>query len=212
MARPDRANLCAWFAAHGRGLVLFARQALPAEHRASAEDVVQELFVRLLARTAEHDADAEAEGGVAAGGLDPAHPAAWLYRCVRNACEDERRSRVRRSRRERAVAAGRPDWFEPSPGDRVDARQAQAALAALDDLPRQVVVLRVWSGLTLAETADVVGLPLSTVYDHYRKALAALRAAMRRPESAATARGQNAEKPVAWSLQRPCSVAPGRDG
>jgi hypothetical protein len=50
MPSPDRDTLCAWFAAHGRGLVLFARQALPPEHRVAAEDVVQEVFVRLLVR------------------------------------------------------------------------------------------------------------------------------------------------------------------
>jgi DNA-directed RNA polymerase specialized sigma24 family protein len=83
------------------------------------------------------------------------------------------------------VAAERPDWFEPRPGDRVDADSAQAALEALDDVPRQVVVLRVWSGLTLAETAGVVGLPLSTVHDHYRRALATLRATIGRTDRVA---------------------------
>ena len=164
MARLDLAKLSAWFAALGPALVLYARQVLPAEDRASAEDVVQELFVRLIARA----------GGPE--GLDePPHPSAWLHRCVRNACLDERRTRVRRQHRERSVAADRADWFEPRIDDLVDARSAQAALESLPDLPRQIVVLRVWSGLTLTEVAGVTGQPVSTVHDQYRKALAAIR-------------------------------------
>ena len=164
MARLDLAKLAGWFAEHGRALVLYARQVLPGEDRASAEDVIQELFVRLLARA----------GGD--GGLDePPHPSAWLHRCVRNACLDERRTRVRRRHREQVVAADRPDWFEPRPDDLVDARLAQDVLETLPDLPRQVVALRIWSGLTLAEVAEVTGQPISTVHDQYRKALAAVR-------------------------------------
>lgn len=173
MAQLDRPKLCAWFHAHGRALVLYARQCLPAEDRASAEDVVQELFVRLLAKTAGPDAGADSDAPA-----DPPNPAAWLHRCVRNACQDERRGRVRRGHRERSVAAGRPDWFEPRPGDLLDARLAQDVLETLPDPQRQVVVLRVWSGLTLAEVADVTGLPVSTAHDHYRKALAAVRQAI----------------------------------
>ena len=164
MAPLALAKLTAWFAAHGPALVLYARQVLPAEDQASAEDVVQELFVRLLARA----------GGP--GGLDePPHPAAWLHRCVRNACLDERRTRVRRQHRERAVAADRPGWFEPRPADLVDARLAQEVLETLPDLPRQIVALRIWSGLTLSQVAEVTGQPISTVHDQYRKALAGVR-------------------------------------
>lgn len=180
MGRLDRSKLCAWFDAHGRALVLFARQCLPAEDRAAAEDVVQELFVRLLARTA--GAGDRGDTANPGGGDDPLeippNPAAWLYRCVRNACGDERRGRVRRAYRERAVAAGRPDWFEARPDDLLDARLAQDVLETLPDALRQVVVLRVWSGLTLAEAADVTGRPVSTVHDQYRKALSAVRQAI----------------------------------
>jgi RNA polymerase sigma-70 factor (ECF subfamily) len=169
MGRLDRPTLLAWFHAHGRALVLYARQVLAAEDRVAAEDVVQDLFARLLARTAD-------PGGLA----DPPNPAAWLHQCVRNACLDERRSRVRRSHRERSVAADRPDWFESRPEDLIDARLAEDVLATLPDALRQVVTLRVWSGLTLAEVAEVTGSPVSTVYDQYRKALSTVRQAIER--------------------------------
>lgn len=128
---------------------------------------MQELFVRLLARTAER------------GGLqEPPNPAAWLHRCVRNACLDEQRGRRRRISREQQVASDRREWFQPQTNDLIDIATARQLLESLPELPRQILVLRIWSGLTLAETAEVTGLPSSTVYDHYRLALARMRSAM----------------------------------
>jgi RNA polymerase sigma-70 factor (ECF subfamily) len=176
MARLDRAKLSAWFAAHGPALVLYARQVLPSDDQWAAEDVVQEVFTHLLARAGGSDVSGVPDAPDTPGGLaEPPNPAAWLHRCVHYACLDTRRAGTRRRHRERAAATSRPAWFDPSPGDLVDAQAAQAALAALPELSRQVVVLRVWSGLTLGEVAEVTGQPVSTVHDQYRRALAALR-------------------------------------
>jgi RNA polymerase sigma-70 factor (ECF subfamily) len=167
MSRLDRSKLCAWFAAQGPALVLFARQCLQADHREAAEDVVQEVFVRLLARTAERDSHPE-----------PPNPAAWLHRCVRNACLDEQRGRRRRSHREKRAAATRWEWFDARPHDLIDANTARELLESLEEMPRQILVLRIWSGLTLDEAAEVTGLPRSTIFDHYKQSLARLRRAM----------------------------------
>jgi RNA polymerase sigma-70 factor (ECF subfamily) len=167
MAHLERSKLCALFASQGPALVLFARQCLGTEHRDVAEDVVQEVFVRLLARTADR------------GGLpEPPNPAAWLHRCVRNACLDEQRGRRRRSHREKRAAATRWEWFDPQPHDLIDANTARELLESLDAAPRQILVLRIWSGLTLDEAAEITGLPRSTVFDHYKQSLAKLRRAM----------------------------------
>ncbi|HEX8911834.1 MAG TPA: sigma-70 family RNA polymerase sigma factor [Humisphaera sp.] len=167
MRPADPSSLAALFAAHGAALVLYARAVLPADDRPAAEDVVQEVFASLLERAG------------SGRRLDvPPAPAAWLHRCVRNACLDTRRSAFRRRRWERAAAADRADWFDPRPGDLVDAADAQRALAGLPDDLRQVVVLRLWSGLTLAEVGEVTGAPVSTVHDQYRKAIGLLRRAM----------------------------------
>jgi RNA polymerase sigma-70 factor (ECF subfamily) len=147
--------------------VLYARQVLAAEDRGQAEDVIQELFVRLFA-----------QAGGEEGLPEPPNPAAWLHRCVRNACLDHRRTRVRRVNREQGVATAKADWFELHADDLIDARAAQAALASLPDLQRQVVSLRIWSGLTFAEVADLTGHPVSTVHDQYRRALASLRSVL----------------------------------
>ena len=163
MPRVDPAMIAEWFDAHGRALVLYARQVLP-ESRSHADDLVQELFVRLLAQAADDT-----------GPQVPPNPAAWLHTCLRNACLNERRGRIRRQRREQSAANHRPGWFEPRPGDLIDARLAQSAMESLPALARQVVALRIWSGLTLAEVADVTGLSVSTVHDHYRRALSTMR-------------------------------------
>lgn len=150
------------FHAHGRALLLYARQWVGP---AGAEDVVQRVFVRLLA----------------AGGARPADPRTWLFRCVRNEAASAWRADRRRSQRERSAAGAAPTWFVPRPEDRIDAAAAEAALQALPPVQREVVTLRVWSGLTLAETAEVTGLAVSSAHHHFRAGLAALRQRLESP-------------------------------
>ena len=53
---------------------------------------------------------------------------------------------------------------------------------ALEELPeeqREVVVMRIWSGLTLEEAAAATGAPLNTVASRYRYALDKLREKLR---------------------------------
>lgn len=149
------------FDAHARALQLYARQWVGA---AEADDVVQRVFVRLIS-----------------GGRLPENARTWLFRCVRNEAIGAWRSARRRGRREREVASGAAGWFAPQPGDALDARAAQAALEALPAEQREVVMLRLWSGLTLAEIAEVTGTAVSTAHDRYRAALAAVRKTMEAP-------------------------------
>ena len=100
---------------------------------------------------------------------------AWLFRATRNAAIGAARSLWRRGRRERAVARSRGEWFDPRPEDPIDAAAAQEALESLPAAQREIVLLRLWSGLTLVEIADVTGAPTSTVHDHYRKGIAGVR-------------------------------------
>jgi len=143
------------FDVHGRALVLYARQWLD---EVGARDAVQEAFVRLLRR---EDL--------------PPNILAWLYRTVRSAAIDSLRSDQRRQRRERECASERAMWFEPRPENAIDAAAAQAALATVPDKQREVIVLRLWSGLTLAEIAEVCEASVSTVFSRYRAGLAAVR-------------------------------------
>jgi RNA polymerase sigma-70 factor (ECF subfamily) len=161
MAAIGPEQLAAWFDALAAPLKLYARQWLDA---AAAEDVVQEAFLSLMAQN-----------------LPPANLRAWLFRAVRNGAVSAVRSRVRRSRREQQVAAERGGYFEPSPADLIDARAAQEAMEGLPQPQREVVVLRLWGQLTLAEIAGLVGSPISTVHDQYRAALARIRKQLESP-------------------------------
>jgi len=53
-------------------------------------------------------------------------------------------------------------------------QQLQAALAALDPIPRQLLSLAFFRGLSHDEIADASGLPLGTVKSHIRRALQTL--------------------------------------
>ena len=157
----DPADLGRWFDAHAAALTLYARQWLGGP---GAQDAVQDVFLHLATLTA-----------------SPRNPKAWLFRAVRNTAVSAARSDRRRQQRENAAAAQRDEFFQRRPEDLVDATAAQEALAALPQAQREVVVLRIWGQMTLAEIAQTIQLPLSTVYDHYREALNALRRRMESP-------------------------------
>jgi len=56
-------------------------------------------------------------------------------------------------------------------GDNEAALALQVALAELPDEQREVVVMRIWSGMTLDEVAAATGVSLNTVASRYRYAL-----------------------------------------
>ncbi len=144
-----------WFETEAAALTLYARQWLDG---AAAEDVVQEVFVRLLNQP-----------------CLPAQVRPWLYRSVRNGAISDLRSRRRRRKREAAVARQRGDWFQRQPGDLIDADTVQQALEHLPGDQREIVTLRIWGGLTLDEIAAVVGVSASTVSRKHRAGLKAIR-------------------------------------
>jgi RNA polymerase sigma factor (sigma-70 family) len=134
---------------------LYARQWLG---RAAAEDVVQEAFVRLmLARPR------------------PGNVRAWLYRATRNLAVAQWRSSRRRQRRE-ALAARDEPVFEESVDH--DSRLAGRFLNELVHEQREVIVLRIWGQLKLAEIAAVTGLGVSSVFYHYQQGLREIRRRM----------------------------------
>ena len=148
-----------WYDAHSAALVLYVRQWLQA---GLAEDVVQDVFVRLASQR-----------------RPVAHVKAWLFRSVRNAALNQLRSQRRRRRHEQRLAAERPTWFAARADDLVDAKAAQAALESLPPQQREIIVLRIWGQMTLAEAADIVGLPVSTVFGRYRAGLDEIRRRMK---------------------------------
>jgi RNA polymerase sigma-70 factor (ECF subfamily) len=137
---------------HGPALILYARQWCDAP-----EDVVQEAFLKLAAL------------GEAPRALLP-----WLYRVVRNAALDVAKAARRRQRRELVVA--RPErWFVEDEVDGLDAATAVEALRGLPEEEREVLIARLWGGLSFEQIAEVSGCSTSTAFRRYSAGLDALR-------------------------------------
>jgi RNA polymerase sigma-70 factor (ECF subfamily) len=138
---------------HGAALVLYARQWCDAP-----EDIVQDAFLKLVAL-----------------GRAPRAVVPWLYQVVRNGAIDASRVARRRQQREAARPAR---WFvEPE----IDGLDAEAAVAALERLPveeREVIVARLWGGLSFEEIAAVAGCSGSTAFRRFGAGIDALRRAM----------------------------------
>lgn len=148
--RPELAK--SLYERHGAALVAFAR--CYGLNFASAEDVVQQVFLRVLSGQSNA----------------PQTPVAYLYRAVRNAALNHRRDRHHETK-----LVGYETWFVSSHVDPADVLALQKALQELSDEQREAVYLRIWSGMTLQEIAEATDTPLNTVASRYRYALGKLR-------------------------------------
>lgn len=157
MGRIGPERLARLFDDHAAALVLYARSRCD-----RPEDVVQEAFLALARQSGEPE---------------PVVP--WLYRVVRNGALMASRGERRRKRREAAVAA-REDGFDAA-DDRIDAAHAARLLGELEPESREVVVARLWGGLTFEEVARVQGCSVSSAHRRYQAALARLQERMDGP-------------------------------
>lgn len=136
---------------HAPALRLYARQWTD-----TGDDLVHDAFVRLAGQCP-----------------PPEHILPWLYRVVRNAAFAARRTAGRRRRRE--TVAGTPEaWFSATE-DRLDAHEAARRLAELPLETREVIVARLWGGLTFEEVARLIGCSLPTAHRRYHAGLSELR-------------------------------------
>jgi RNA polymerase sigma-70 factor (ECF subfamily) len=148
-----------WLDAHGPGFLLFARQQTPDEEE--AQDLVQDALVEAWRRS----------------GANGPPPVPLVFATLRRRAVDVARSRQRRSRRELVVSQeAAVAWFEPEVEQREMSALVQQALARLPAAQREVITLKVWAGLTFAEIADALGIPVNTAASRYRYGLEALRA------------------------------------
>jgi RNA polymerase sigma-70 factor (ECF subfamily) len=158
-AEPSLPDWQRLWEAHAPGLLLYARQWLG--DRASAEDAVQGGFVKVWRACA-------ARGGAAAD-------APLLFAAVRSEALDLLKSRSRRRAREERAAVD-DTWWEEDP---LVGRERQAAVrAALEGLrpeEREVVVLRIWAGLSFADIARTLAVNENTVTARCRRALGKLK-------------------------------------
>ena len=145
-----------------KALDAFLADAYPRVHRlcvalvgpADGPDVAQEALVRAVRGLGEFHGDAPA--------------GAWLARIARNACIDETRRRARR--------ATRLEQFGPLPAVAAadDAVLLRRLVDGLEADRRDALLLTRWAGLSYAEAADVLGVPIGTVRSRVARARADL--------------------------------------
>jgi RNA polymerase sigma-70 factor (ECF subfamily) len=149
-------------------------------NREMAEDLFQEVWMRVLTRGGQFNGKARFE--------------TWLFTIARNLVIDHRRKRTMSSLDELFETGNdddRPMTFEvadgdPTPFDRFssgeDREHIAAALLELDTLYREVLVLRFHEELTLEEIAKVTRSPLSTVKSRLYRGLGAIKGKLERAQ------------------------------
>ncbi len=145
-----------WIAEYSEAILRACRLLL--SDRGQAEDAMQDTFLKAW----RHMADYEKK--------HVENDRAWLLRIAANICRDYRRSAWFRRVDRRA------DWADLSPdpsaqGDRL----LTVCVGELADKYRRVIVLYYYQRLTLQETAEALGIPVSTAHRRLRKAEALLR-------------------------------------
>lgn len=150
-------------------------------NRSDAEDVFQETFLRVHLH------------GHRFWGNAPFRP--WLYRIATNLCKDRLRYRKRRPEVPVSALHGDKDWPDPiaqwaASSDRPDeaalARERAAimerALADLSVKHRAVFLMTHQDGLSYAEIAKALWIPMGTVKSRMNKAVTQLMAALEETE------------------------------
>lgn len=128
-------------------------------HAEDAEDALQDALLRVAGSPR----------------LRVENPRAYLFAAVRNAPLNVMRGQERRHRREDAASRDGEAVFQ-EPVERSEEVEAlNAALNAIPAPQREVVMLKVWGGLTFGEIAEMLGIPRSTAASRYRYALDELR-------------------------------------
>lgn len=142
---------------HGDALYRYAVMLLA--DAAAAEDVIQQVFAKLLRQ---------------GGGLTAIDDVPYLRRAVRNECY----SLLRKRRGDRAPAGPLLEVVAPQVVHPDERLFLERALRLLPPEQREVIHMHVYEGLTLQQTAEALALSINTVASRYRYALAKLRQAL----------------------------------
>ncbi len=149
-------------------------------NREQAEDLFQEVWMRVLVRGSQYNGQARFE--------------TWLFTIARNLVIDQRRKRTMNSLDELFETGGdddRPMAFEVADGEPTpfehfasleDRERIAAALLELDTLHREVLVLRFHEELSLDEISKVTKAPLSTVKSRLYRGLAMIKPKLELPQ------------------------------
>jgi RNA polymerase sigma-70 factor (ECF subfamily) len=147
---PERVRIL--YEQHGAVLLAYALSLL--QDRPASEDVLHQVFVKLL------------QGQVGING-EPLH---YLYRAIRNTAHNYRRNH---SREVELTSNGH--WLEGPPGMEAIGLAIQSALRDLPEEQREIIVLRVWGQMTFEEAALALDISPNTAASRYRYGLAKLK-------------------------------------
>ena len=139
---------------HGAALRLYA-----ATWSVEPDDCVQQALIRLATTTPLPDA-----------------PVPWLYRVVRNEAISRWRSDRRRRKRE-SLATQCRSRFHSEPPNEIDTSELEQALATLPLEQHEIVVARIWGGLSFEAIAVATDSTSSTVHRRYQQGLEQLKKA-----------------------------------
>lgn len=140
---------------HGMKTPLYTVICRIVHNRETAEDVLQETFLKLYRSPPEPSVNKKR---------------AWVYRVACNLAIDALRRREHSELTEEVIPS------DTSMAERICLRlDLDRAMAALPLETREIAALHLTGGLTFGEIAEVTGLSLPAVYRRYRKAIAALR-------------------------------------
>lgn len=133
--------------------------------RQTAEDLTSITFIKALEAIGSYRGDR----GVFA---------AWLYRIARNAITDHYRARRPHEDIETAWDLSSDDDVERTVRDRYDIARLKTALGGLEASKREIVLLRLWEGLSYKEIAEVVGKTEGNCKVIFSRTLSELRASV----------------------------------
>jgi RNA polymerase sigma factor (sigma-70 family) len=160
--RGDPSGAGDLFERYAPALLRFADRLLA--DRGAAEEVTQEVFVKVISRAHQYDGRAEVSS--------------WLFAIAANACRDRRR----RDRRATVVPldglpepAHKGEGIESVLGDRQRREAVRRALSSLSDEQREALVLARYHGLPYAEIAGVLGISVGAVKTRIFRAVEALK-------------------------------------
>lgn len=167
VGRYDDAALAELYRRHGGAVLRLAERVLRV--RSLAEDVTQEVFVRLWNEPDRFDPE---RGSLRAFLLAQAHRRAVDIVRTETA---RRRREAREGERQPTVDDG---GFDRAVWDLTVAEQVKAALSRLPDREREAIELAYYAGLTYREVAATLAQPEGTVKSRIRAGLRSLRASL----------------------------------
>ncbi len=163
--RGDTDGAAELFDRYAPALLRFADRLL--SDRSTAEEVTQEVFVKVISRAHQYDGRAEV--------------ASWLFAIAANACRDRRR----RDRRATVVpldAVAEPADAPKGEGvlgrmvEREKRDAVRQALALLSEEQREALILARYQGLPYAEIARILGISVGAVKTRIFRAVETLKA------------------------------------